>query len=109
MRHRTIQDNGPQTLYNSNNINRPAGADLVQDDFITHDFGGQQFDLIYMVMDKSNPALPKTQTVVYYFYNTSFTYNQRGLGAAIVVCMLVIIMAITFILQKSEKKWVFYN
>lgn len=69
----------------------------------------QQFDLIYMVMDKSNPALPKVQTLVYYFYNTSFTYNQRGLGAAIVVCMLVLIMIITFILQKSEKKWVFYN
>lgn len=69
----------------------------------------QQFDLIYMVMDKSNPALPKVQTLVYYFYNTTFAYNNRGLGAAIVVCMLVLIMVITFILQKTEKKWVFYN
>ena len=69
----------------------------------------QQFDLIFMVMDKSNAALPKTQTVVYYFYDYAFTRNLRGIGATIVVCMLVIIMLITFILQKTEKKWVFYN
>ncbi|MBR0366986.1 MAG: sugar ABC transporter permease [Clostridia bacterium] len=69
----------------------------------------QQFDLIFMVMDRSNPALPKVETVVYYFYTTAFNQNNRGLGAAIVVCMLAIIMAITVILQKSEKKWVFYN
>lgn len=69
----------------------------------------QQFDLIFMVMDRSNPALPKVETVVYYFYTTAFNQNNRGLGAAIVVTMLAIIMAITFILQKSEKKWVFYN
>ena len=69
----------------------------------------QQFDLIFMVMDRSNPALPKVETVVYYFYTTAFNQNNRGLGAAIVVTMLIIIMAITVILQKSEKKWVFYN
>ena len=69
----------------------------------------QQFDLIFMVMDKSNAALPKTQTVVYYFYDYAFTRNLRGIGATIVVCMLVIIMLITLILQKTEKKWVFYN
>lgn len=69
----------------------------------------QQFDLIFMMMDRSNPALPKTQTVVYYFYTQAFTYHNNGLGAAIVLCMLVLILAITLILQKTEKYWVFYN
>ena len=69
----------------------------------------QQFDLIFMMMDRSNPALPKTQTVVYYFYVNAFQYNNRGLGAAIVLCMLALIMLITLILQKTEKYWVFYN
>ncbi len=69
----------------------------------------QVFDLIYMVMDNSNAALPSVQSVVFLFYQQAFTFNQRGLGAAIVVCMLIIILLITFILQKSEKKWVFYN
>ena len=69
----------------------------------------QVFDLIYMVMDNTNQALSSVQSVVYIFYQHAFTYNDRGYGAAIVMCMLVIIMVITFLLQKSEKKWVFYN
>lgn len=69
----------------------------------------QVFDLVYMVMDNTNKALPSVQSVVYLFYQYAFTYNNRGYGAAIVICMLAIIMLITFLLQKSEKKWVFYN
>ena len=69
----------------------------------------QVFDLIYMVMDNSNAALPSVQSVVFLFYQYAFTYNNRGYGAAIVICMLLIILLITVILQKSEKKWVFYN
>ena len=69
----------------------------------------QVFDLIYMVMDTTNQALRSVQSVVYLFYQQAFTYNNRGLGAAIVMCMLAVIMLITFLLQKSEKKWVFYN
>ena len=69
----------------------------------------QIFDLIYMVMDNTNQALSSVQSVVYIFYKYTFTYGDRGYGAAIVVCMLVLIMILTFILQKCEKKWVFYN
>ncbi|MBQ9010533.1 MAG: sugar ABC transporter permease [Clostridia bacterium] len=69
----------------------------------------QVFDLIFMVMDKTNQALRSVQSVVYLFYTEAFTYKDRGMGAAIVRCMLVVILVITFILQKSEKKWVFYN
>ncbi|MCD7734986.1 MAG: sugar ABC transporter permease [Clostridiales bacterium] len=69
----------------------------------------QIFDLIYMVMDNTNQALSSVQSVVYIFYKYTFTNGDRGYGATIVVCMLVIIMALTFLLQKSEKKWVFYG
>lgn len=69
----------------------------------------QVFDLIFMVMDNTNQALKSVQSVVYLFYTEAFTYKDRGMGAAIVVLMLLIILAITFVLQKSEKKWVFYN
>ena len=34
---------------------------------------------------------------------------QKNKGAVVGLIMLIIIMAITVILQKSEKKWVFYN
>ncbi|MBP3522193.1 MAG: sugar ABC transporter permease, partial [Clostridia bacterium] len=69
----------------------------------------QVFDLPFMVMDNSNQALPSVQSVVYVFYQYAFTYNNRGYGAAIVVCMLVVILALTKLLQATEKKWVFYN
>ena len=43
------------------------------------------------------------------FYDYSFVKSDRGYGAAIVIFMLLVISIITFILQKTEKKWVFYN
>jgi multiple sugar transport system permease protein len=69
----------------------------------------QVFDLIFMVMDKANPALPKTQSLVYLFYQYAFVQNNKGYGAAIVILLLVIIMIITVIQQQVQKYWVHYN
>ena len=67
------------------------------------------FDLMFMVMDKTNQALSKTQSIVYVFYQYSFTNGNKGVGAAIVVILLVFILALTIILQKLEKKLVYHN
>jgi multiple sugar transport system permease protein len=67
------------------------------------------FDLMFMVMDKTNLALNKTQSIVYLFYTYAFTNGNKGYGAALVILLVVFIMIITFILQKCEKKFVFYN
>lgn len=67
------------------------------------------FDLMFMVMDKTNVALFKTQSIVYLFYTYAFTNGNKGYGAALVMVLIVFIMAITFILQKLEKKIVFCN
>ena len=67
------------------------------------------FDLMFMVMDKTNMALNRTQSVVYLFYQYTFTNGNKGYGAALVMVLVVFIMLITFILQKCEKKFVFYN
>ena len=67
------------------------------------------FDLMFMVMDKTNQALNKTQSIVYVFYQYSFTNGNKGVGAAIVVILLVFIMILTVILQKLEKKLVYHN
>ncbi len=67
------------------------------------------FDLMFMVMDKTNLALGKTQSIVYLFYTYAFTNSNRGYGAAIVVVLVIFIMIATFFLQKLEKKMVFYN
>lgn len=77
---------------------------------ITRVIGGLQvFDLIYMVMDKDNPALYKAQSLVYLFYQNSFVENNKGYGSTIVVLLLAIIMLITVFQMIAQKKWVHYN
>lgn len=69
----------------------------------------QVFDLIFMVMDKSNPALTKTQSLVYLFYEYSFRQKDQGYGSAIVVLLLTVIMIVTVFQMIGQKKWVHYN
>ncbi|MDR3893464.1 MAG: sugar ABC transporter permease [Blautia sp.] len=69
----------------------------------------QVFDLMYMVMDKSNPALEKTQSLVYLFYKYAFINKNMGYGATIVILLLIITMIITVFQMIGQKKWVFYN
>ena len=64
---------------------------------------------MYMVMDKSNPALEKTQSLVYLFYKYAFTNKNMGYGATIVILLLIITMIITVFQMIGQKKWVFYN
>lgn len=67
------------------------------------------FDLMFMVIDKTNIALQKTQSIVYLFYQYAFTNGNKGYGATLVMVLLVFIMAVTVVLQSCEKKFVFYN
>ena len=67
------------------------------------------FDLMFMVMDKTNVALKKVQSIVYLFYQYAFTNGNKGYGATLVVVLLVFIMIITVILQRAEKTMVYHN
>lgn len=69
----------------------------------------QVFDVIYMMIERTNPALPKTQSLVYLFYKYSFVEGNRGYGSTIVVLLLVLILMITVIQNKAQKSWVNYN
>lgn len=69
----------------------------------------QVFDLIFMVMDRANPALIKTQSLVYLFYEYSFRQKNQGYGSAIVVLLLILIMIVTVFQMVGQKKWVHYN
>ncbi len=68
----------------------------------------QVFDIIFMMIDKTSMALESTQSLVYLFYQHSFTVNDKGYGSAIIMLLLLIIMVVTFIQSKVEKKWVHY-
>ena len=77
---------------------------------VTRVIGAMQvFDLIFMVMDRNNPALYKTQSLVYLFYQNSFVQNNKGYGSTIVVLLLVVIMIMTVFQNIAQKKWVHYN
>lgn len=67
------------------------------------------FDLMFMVMDKTNIALKNVQSIVYLFYTYAFTNGNKGYGAAVVMVLVVFIMIVTFILQKCGDKLVYHN
>lgn len=69
----------------------------------------QVFDLIYMMLGRSNPAMPNTRTVVYLFYEAGFLDNDRGYAAAVAFLLLVIILILTVVQFRLQKKWVHYE
>lgn len=69
----------------------------------------QVFDVIYMMIDKSNPALQKCQSLVYLFYKYSFIQSNKGYGSAIVMLLLFVILIVTAIQMICQKKWVNYD
>lgn len=68
----------------------------------------QVFDVVYMMIDVTSPSYDSTVSLVYLFYNNSFKYSNKGYGSAIVMLLLAIIMIITVIQTKLQKKWVNY-
>ncbi|MFS0726534.1 carbohydrate ABC transporter permease [Paenibacillus sp. 1P07SE] len=69
----------------------------------------QVFDVIYMMIDVTNPAYERTVSLVYLFYNNSFKYMDKGYGSSIIVLLLAMIMIFTYFQLKAEKKWVHYR
>jgi len=68
----------------------------------------QTFDLIFVMTGTSNPAYPQTETIVAQFYQRGFVDNQQGYAAAIAFVLLVLIVAVTAVQFRLQKKWVHY-
>lgn len=71
--------------------------------------GFQVFDVIYMMIGKTNPAYENTQTVVMLFYRQAFDYGHKGYAAAISILIFAVIMIVTVIQLIGQKKWVNYE
>lgn len=71
--------------------------------------GFQVFDVIYMMISKTNPAYASTQSLVMLFYRTAFDYGYKGYAAAISILIFICIMAITVLQLIGQKKWVNYD
>ena len=68
----------------------------------------QTFDLIFVMTGPTNPAYPQTETIVAQFYQRGFVENHQGYAAAIALVILVVIVAITALQFRLQKKWVHY-
>lgn len=67
------------------------------------------YDLIYMMVGESNPAMSKAQSLIYLFYRESFISGNRGYASAIVIWTVLLIGIITAIQFIGQKKWVNYE
>ncbi|TYT79879.1 sugar ABC transporter permease [Treponema phagedenis] len=71
--------------------------------------GFQVFDTIYMMVGKASIAYESTQSLVMMFYRYAFDYGKKGYASALSVFIFLIIMCITIVQLKLQKKWVNYD
>lgn len=69
----------------------------------------QVFDHIFMMLDSTNPALKSGQSIVYLFYKYTFANNNKGYGSAIATVLLFLVLILTVVQMKVQKKWVHYQ
>jgi multiple sugar transport system permease protein len=72
----------------------------------------QTFDLVYVMIGSPNTptaVLPQTRSVVYLFYEQAFVTNNRGYAAAMAFLLLLVIVAVTGVQFRLQRKWVHYE
>lgn len=71
----------------------------------------QVFDLIYLMLHPraSNPAAPSARTMVVAFYEAGFLTNERGYAAAIGIVLFAIVLVLTLVQFRLQKRWVHYD
>lgn len=67
------------------------------------------YDLIYMIVEQSNPSLPYAQSLMYLFYRESFIAGDKGFGSAVVVWTVLLIGVTTLFQFTSQQRWVHYE
>ncbi len=67
------------------------------------------YDLIYMMIDQSNPVIPNVQSLMYLFYREAFVAGNKGFASAIVIWTILLIGIVTVVQFIGQKKWVNYD
>lgn len=69
-----------------------------------------QFDIVYMIYGTGNSeAVDSVKTIMYQYYRSAFVSQDKPYASAIAVMTLVMILALTAIQMKLQKKIVFYE
>ena len=66
----------------------------------------QLFDLLYAILGSSNPVLPKSMSLVYFFYREGFVSNDKGYAAAIAMVIFLLIGLVTALQFRLQRRWV---
>lgn len=69
----------------------------------------QMFDLVYVMLLRGSEAETASQTIVYFFFQQTFLRFDRGYGAAIAIVLLLVIMLVTALQFRLQRKAVFYG
>ncbi|UFU14017.1 sugar ABC transporter permease [Curtobacterium sp. C1] len=65
----------------------------------------QLFDLLYAILGSTNPVIPKTMSLVFYFYSAGFIDNDKGFAAAIAMVIFVLIGIVTLVQFRVQRRW----
>ncbi|SEL79138.1 carbohydrate ABC transporter permease [Streptacidiphilus jiangxiensis] len=71
--------------------------------------GLQMFDTVLMMLGRANPALAGSKTIAYLFYEDVFLDNRQGMGCAIAVVLMAVLLVLTAVQFRLQKKWVHYE
>ena len=69
----------------------------------------QTFDLVFLMVGPTNPAIGRAQTLVYLFYENGFAQHEGGYAASIAVLLLVATLVLTAVQFRLQKRWVHYG
>lgn len=70
--------------------------------------GLQMFDYVLMMLGKTNPALAGSRSIAYLFYEDTFLTNQQGVGSAVAVVLMVVLLVLTAVQFRLQRRWVHY-
>ena len=67
----------------------------------------QVFDLIFLMISSTSSGMKGARSIVMLFYEEAFTKFNKGYGAAMANMLFLIILVITIVQMKLQKKWVY--
>ena len=69
----------------------------------------QVFELIFLMIGPDSLVIRQTQSVVFLFYREAFINMDKGYASAISLLLFIIIMAVTVVQFRLQKRWVHYE
>lgn len=69
----------------------------------------QIFDIIYLIIPQYSSGAAAARSLATYFFEEAFIRFHKGYGAAIAVVLFILILFVTLLQLKLQKKWVHYD